>query len=269
MPPETSMFHIIKPSSIPEPTVATTSGATFLSSLSLIRAGSIDGVSINGHIKNDQLKEIEMEFVEADQTAAKSEKVELPKLVKKEDVTDDLTSYYRSIVDIQLSSRNLHALAYKISRDKDLQRNPENPDQTVVSKVFNKVKSIWTTIKTMVGHVIDRLRGIAESLGNSINKLLDGIVDAMKKGSQAIIDAFMDLSNYFLSFMATLTEQMFKFLTIIGSIPDSQGYAIENIQVKLPSLKFEYVNMFQVSVPLPNVDPPEMTLNLRPKGRTS
>ena len=62
--------------------------------------------------------------------------------------------------------------------------------------------------------------------------------------------------------MVTLTEQLFKFLTSFGSIAAAEGYYISSIEIKVPTLKFEYVSMFQVSIPLPNIDPPEMTLSI-------
>ena len=65
-----------------------------------------------------------------------------------------------------------------------------------------------------------------------------------------------------MEFVLTLKEQMFKLLSKIRSLVISAGYAISNIEIKIPSLKFEYVNMFQVSIPLPNIEPPEMRISL-------
>ena len=109
---------------------------------------------------------------------------------------------------------------------------------------------------------MDTLRGIAESVGKSIIDLLDKIEDVLDKGADAIINAFITLSDYFVEFMLTLTEQMFKFLAKFGSIAADEGYSISSIEIKIPSLRFEYFTMFQVSIPLPNIDPPEMTLSI-------
>jgi hypothetical protein len=98
--------------------------------------------------------------------------------------------------------------------------------------------------------------------GSSIISFLDNIGDTLRRGKQAIINAFMSVSDYFVEFLVTLTEQMFKFLTKFRSIASSEGYSISNIQIKIPSLRFEYVSMFEISIPLPNIDPPEMTLSI-------
>jgi hypothetical protein len=66
MPQETSMFHIINASPVPEPSVASTSGATFLSSLEQIRVGSTHAISLIENIKDNPkvAHELELSLIE-------------------------------------------------------------------------------------------------------------------------------------------------------------------------------------------------------------
>lgn len=202
------------------------------------------------------------EFKAAQEAAIKSQEEELPKIVSPKQADNELTTYYRSIVDIQFSSRSLRTLAEDINKEGAIPENPETQGSDLVSRTYERIKSIGERIKMKVQQVISRLRGIAESFGSSIINFLDNIGDTLSEGRQAIINAFMSVSDYFVEFLVTLTEQMFKFLTKFRYIASSEGYSVSNIQIKIPSLRFEYVNMFQVNIPLPNIDPPEMTLSI-------
>ena len=146
-------------------------------------------------------------------------------------------------------------IANEISKENKLKKS-------IISKLVSKIRSLWDRIKIKIRKVMDTLHGIAESVGKSIIDLLDKIEDVLNKWPDATINAFITLSDYFVEFMVTLTEQLFKFLAKFGSVAADEGYSISNIEIKIPSLKFEYVNMFQVSIPVPNIDPPEMTLSI-------
>jgi hypothetical protein len=259
--------HLLNPSYIVEPSVAKISGANFLSSTEQVRVGASAAINYIDSLQNNEnttqftqdLSVIKKEFESARDNAIQSQQQELPKIVAQQNAPNDLQTYYRSIIDIQFSSKNLSTLATEITKEPISENSNDN---NILSKLVNKVKALWDKIKTKIQQVMGRLRGIAESLENSIIDLLDKIEDVLKKGSDAIINAFISLSDYFVEFMVTLTEQMFKFLTKFGSIAAAEDYKISNIEIKIPSLKFEYVSMFSVSIPLPNIDPPEMTLSI-------
>jgi hypothetical protein len=112
------------------------------------------------------------------------------------------------------------------------------------------------------GIVARMAKGIAGSLRDSILNMFSNFANMAKKGIEGIIDTFASLSDYFAEFALTLMKQMFMLLRKVKSLVASEGYAISNIEVKIPSLKFEYVNMFQVSIPLPNIEPPEIRISL-------
>lgn len=273
--PGVRLAHIINPSYVVEPSEAAISGAKFLSSTEQLKAGSKSAIMFINDLqsKNNakplslQLNEVASKFKLVQQDANKSQEEDLPNVIKQETASNnDFEAYYRSIIDIQFSSRNLYTLATEINKEKDL--SPD-PDSNIISGLFGKIKSIVQKIITKIGQVINRLQGIAETFGKSITDLLGDFENILKQGPEAIINAFSSISDHFVQFMVTLTEQMFKFLTKFSSVADSGGYAISNIQIKIPSLKFEYVNMFQVSIPLPNIDPPEMTLTINRLGQTT
>src|SRR5919106_98864 len=264
--PGVPLAHLLNPSYVAQPSLASRSGAVFLSSTEQLRVGTSEAMSLIDTLRQDkkdqtftlQLNNIKEEFKAAHDDALQSQQLEMPKVVDQEKAPDDLQTYYRSIIDVQFSSRNLFTLATEISKEPI----PESSNQSIVSKLVDKFKALWNRIRMKIQQVADRLQGLAKTFGNSISDLLDKLEDVLRKGAEAVITAFISLSDYFVEFMVTLTEQLFKFLTRFSSIAAAEGYNISSIEIKAPTLKFEYVSMFQVSIPLPNIDPPEMTLSI-------
>ncbi|HEY7082371.1 MAG TPA: hypothetical protein VH500_21995 [Nitrososphaeraceae archaeon] len=171
-----------------------------------------------------------------------------------------------------LSSKNLYNVATEIHDNEEvLSHNTNYPaysNDPLHLGVFGKVTGLVEKIITRVGHVIHRLHGIFESVGKSITDSLGTLKDTMMKTPEEIINAFSSISDHFIQFMVTLPAHMFKILAKISSIAESEGYKISNIEIKIPSLKFEYVTMFEVSIPLPNIDPPEMTVTINQSSQT-
>jgi hypothetical protein len=66
----------------------------------------------------------------------------------------------------------------------------------------------------------------------------------------------------FLDLISNITEQMFKFLTQFGSVAKAKGYDISKIDIKISSVRFEPVSLFGVSVPIPKVETPEISLSI-------
>jgi hypothetical protein len=56
---------------------------------------------------------------------------------------------------------------------------------------------------------------------------------------------------------------MFKFLTRFGEVANTKGYSVSQIDIKISSVKFEFVNLFFVSIPIPKVEPPEITVSIQ------
>jgi hypothetical protein len=164
--PETSLFNILKPSSIVEPSVAATSGATFLSSTEQVKIGASNVISFidNNFKNNENAKKLSPEFKTAQEAAIKSQKEEFPKIVDPKQANNGLTTYYRSIVDIRFSSRSLHMLAEEINKGDGIQENPETQGPDIISRIYQKIKSIGERIKMKVQHVISRLRGLLKVL---------------------------------------------------------------------------------------------------------
>ena len=56
-----------------------------------------------------------------------------------------------------------------------------------------------------------------------------------------------------LGFILKLIERMFKFLTHIRSMAKTEGYAISKVEIKIPSIRCEFVNIFFGTIPIPQV----------------
>jgi hypothetical protein len=65
-----------------------------------------------------------------------------------------------------------------------------------------------------------------------------------------------------------LMERMFKLLTRIGSMARTEGYTISKVEVTIPSIKCEFVNLFFVSVPIPKIEGPTMTMTTQSQNQS-
>jgi hypothetical protein len=203
------LAHIINPSYLIKPSEAALSGAKLLCSIEQLKTGSegaimiIQDLQIKYNTYSKQLGEIATTFKSVQLDANKSEEVDLPKVIKHENAHNDFETYYRSIIDIQFSSRNLVTLATEINKEKDLISNRADD---IISSFFGRIKVIVQKILTKVEQVIKRLKGIAGAFGRSVTELLSGFEDILKKRSDEIINTFSSISDHFVQFLMTLTD---------------------------------------------------------------
>lgn len=55
---------------------------------------------------------------------------------------------------------------------------------------------------------------------------------------------------------------MFKFLTQFGSVAKAKGFNVSKIDIKISPVKFQPVSLFGVSIPIPNIESPEISLSI-------
>ena len=59
---------------------------------------------------------------------------------------------------------------------------------------------------------------------------------------------------------------MLDFLSRFRVIVKEKGYSVSKIEIKIPSIKFEFKNIFGlIPVPLPKIDPPDLTVTIEPE----
>ena len=91
-------------------------------------------------------------------------------------------------------------------------------------------------------------------------------VEDIKQLPGKIKDALIDLAGRFLDFVGILIEKMFSFLAQVGNTVNKFGYNLSKIEVKLPKLQIKQVSILSViSIPLPVIDPPDITLTISGK----
>jgi hypothetical protein len=60
-----------------------------------------------------------------------------------------------------------------------------------------------------------------------------------------------------------LIQRTFSLAKHVLSLAIKEGHDVTDIQIKVPAIRVDYVPFFQISVPLPNMNPQEITLNIR------
>ena len=129
-------------------------------------------------------------------------------------------------------------------------------------KFWDTLDRIWKIVRKKVQQLADRFKGIMSHLGRYLLESLDELKDSLRKSGDAIVNAFASFSERFLDLMQNLMEQMFKFLTQFGIIAEKKGFQISKIDIRLPSIKFEPVTLFLVSIPFPKIEAPDIRLSI-------
>jgi hypothetical protein len=241
----------IHPSSID--TIKVRNSVEFIKNVSSRVTEIINAFEMNG-TKNKlsiNLSSVKEKFVQSKEIAEKMQN-EISDTMQPDEATAECANYHRSLLDMEFSSGILKGLATEIEKG----FHPRKP------ALWEKVENILKIIQKKVEQVAERFKGIISHLCRYMVGSLDELKAALKKGETAIIKAFTSLAENFLDLIENIMEQMLKFLTQFGSIAKSKGFNLSKIDIKIPSVKFEPVILFMVSIPLPKIDPPEITLSI-------
>jgi molecular chaperone GrpE (heat shock protein) len=219
--------------------------------IGVINTLDMDGTISEISLDHKQLADVKEKFV-GSKAIAEDIQNEISDTMQPDEATAECANYHRSLLDMEFGSGILKGLAAEI--DKGF-----NPQE---KKFWEKLEGILKIIRKKVEQVVERLKGLISHLCRYMIGTLDAFKEALKKGENAIINAFTSLAERFLDLIENLMEQMFKFLTQFGSIAKSKGFQLSKIDIRIPSVKFESVILFMVSIPLPKIESPEIMLSI-------
>jgi gas vesicle protein len=183
---------------------------------------------------------------------------EAPMAIKEDEIADELSDYYRSLADITISSKYYEDMTREVNNG-----GTDDETKSLFDKVWSKITWFWDRIKKKVDEISRRIKGLAAGFGQLVSESLVEIRDSLSQTKEKIIDSFSSLSDRFHDFIIKLTDQMFKFLTRFGEVAKLRGYSVSQIDITIPSVKFEFVNLFFISIPIPKIDPPDITVSIQ------
>jgi len=169
------------------------------------------------------------------------------------EVTSQCSNYQGALLDLEFSSKMLISIGEKTKEIHD------KKNDGILDRMM---KNVIDTIRKKINGIIQRFSGIVSHLckfiTDSLNKLENDVVTLTDK----IVDTFLSLSARFLELVQNLTEEMFKFLVKFKSIAHSKGFELSKMEVKIPSVEFESLNIFGVSIPFPKIQSPEILMTV-------
>jgi hypothetical protein len=235
-------------------TIKVRNSVEFIKNVSSRVTDIINTLEMNGTISRISINSNQLSNVKFIGSKAIAEKIqnEISDTMQPDEATAECANYHRSLLDMEFSSGVLKGLAAEI--DKGFHPREK--------KFWEKLESVLKIIQKKIEQVAERFKGIISHLCRYMIGSLDELKAAFKKGETAIIKAFTSLAENFLDLIENLMEQMFKFLTQFGSIAKSKGFQLSKIDIRIPSVKFEPVMLFMVSIPLPKIESPEIMLSI-------
>jgi len=190
---------------------------------------------------------------------AKSLETELENTVDYGEASEHLSDYSRACADAQASSQMMIDLASDIVKTEH-----EGESQSILRSLREKIKNVWEILKQKVGDIIQRIGGLVKGVGKSIDSALNELKTAFGKGIKMIVGAFKKVANHLYDLINFLLKQMFEFLNKFTRLAKSNGWGVKEVEVKLPSIKLKFVNLVITSIPIPTIDPPDVTVKFAP-----
>lgn len=207
--------------------------------------------TVNTILSSDELLQLMKQFTEVQRISLQI-RDKIKEALQPDESTTECSNYHRSVLDLEFVSTILK------STTKEIDKYSDGKDKNLLKRITD----ILTTIKNKVQLVVERFYGIISHVGTRMIESLDNLYEEIKKGPNAILNAFISLSERLLDLVGQLTEEMFKFLTQLGVVAKKQGYELSNIDIKIPSVKFALVQLFMFSIPLPMIETPEILLSV-------
>jgi hypothetical protein len=193
-------------------------------------------------------------------------------LITPKEATSECSDYNRSIIDLQFGSRNLSILISRLNARQGskafwykLSYKNRNDTRENITNRWGNLESVFEIVKNKIQTVSKRFKGILAHSGTCLLCLLKTVKDSLDKGANKIIHLFTSIIDGFLDLMQTLTEKMFNFMAQIDTMAKKSGFQISQLNMTMPSIKFEYVNLFMISLPVPQIESPEISVSFDSK----
>jgi len=217
-----------------------------------------------------RLPEIKMRYVQVLHDSSNIEE-DILTLIKPLEATNECSNYNRSIVDLQYCSRNMSVLISQIDSTRDSNtfwkklKNKTHNDTGDAANKWDRLKQVYEIVKSKIELVTKRFKGIIAHSGTCLLCLFKSVKHSFKKGVKEIVNIFTRIVDRFLDLMQSVAEKMFNFMAQLVTIAEKSGFQISQFNMTMPSIKFEFVNLFLISLPVPQIESPEISISIQSK----
>jgi hypothetical protein len=193
-----------------------------------------------------------------------------------------ISNYYSMLSEMETNSRTFADLVREFSPisseiEKESDKTPGLWDS--VMRIASSIKDKIKIIKDRITTIIEKIKGAVSETGRLLLSELDAISDFISNSVKAGITKVTDLKNViinslnsasrkFQEFILKLIETMFDFLSKFGDLAKNKGFPVSSVEIKAPTIKYEFMTIIGFSIPIPKIDPPEMTITLSPQNKS-
>jgi hypothetical protein len=201
--------------------------------------------------RKDALATIEKKCYQAKNSALKA--------AKPDEASDMVMEYYHTLADVQLDSQNLIEIGSII--EKEIPLDDQKHDKSFLERIRNKVTGLLEKVEKRINKAVENFKTYISVAGGPLLKALRKVRESLGAAKEAISNAFKSILEAFHNFIVTLFERMFEMMSGFASIASRKGFTIPKIEVKLPSIKFEFG---VIPFPVSKIDLPEITVTIEP-----
>lgn len=199
---------------------------------------------------------------------------EIMKDMQPNDALKSITNYYDTISEMEIESNTFTNIIQEFIPIMDNLSQTEGFWDKFM-RIKENIKEKINSFKERISSIIQRIKGSVSEIGHSLIDQLESLKNLFKNMIDNNISSFSDFKNIILKelnsiskklheFISKLIDRMFDFLTKFGSLAKSKGFPVSKIEIKIPTIKLEFLGVFGFSIPIPKLDPPEMTVTLTP-----
>lgn len=183
---------------------------------------------------------------------------DLEKSVDYDQASEHLSDYSMACADAEATSHILNELA------SDIEQTENKENKSILDQLWKKIANMWNMLQDKINDIIQRIGGFVKGVGAEIGISLNELKEAFGKGIDKIIEAFKKVAKHMHNLMSALLKQMFEFLNKFSQLAKANGWGVKEVEVKLPKLQLKFVNLVAISIPIPTIEPPDISIKFAP-----
>jgi hypothetical protein len=178
-----------------------------------------------------------------------------------------VSRYYDALSEMQITSTDMDNLVKELEQDQKLRHEAQDIGRQAATKAsIEETKGFWRKIGGKIGSawnfVTEKIPGWIAEKATSASKFMTSLPEKVKEGLKGVMDFLHELARKFKDLLVNIVGEMFKFITTLRDIAKQSGYGLTKIDVEIPSIKMGSVGFFGLSIPIPVIEGPKITLSI-------
>lgn len=205
---------------------------------------SAEAVTVKARTMSDEVQRIAVSQAEAAE-----------KDTTENDVANATSDYLAVVSDCQTVSDQVKEIAVRLAEPRRIG--------------WETIRHLIESIKDRIGKLLTTLKSLIDKDAAALWRAITDFAEAVKDGAEDKIHSFLkNLSDRLRGFAARLIGLIFSFAVWVQGIAERKNFNLKQLEVQLPTLQSELVNVGPLPLPIPKLTTPVITITFEPRSST-